>query len=57
MNQFQLYYKYTWKHHRESPCVAILNNKKCFYKEGVTVPTGEIGISKRMEGMGKGVGW
>jgi hypothetical protein len=29
MNQFRLWYIYTWKCHKKSPCVAILNKQKC----------------------------
>jgi hypothetical protein len=31
MNQFGLLYIYTWKCHKETPCVAILNNEKCHF--------------------------
>jgi hypothetical protein len=30
-NQFSLQFIYTWKCHKETPCVAILNKKKSFF--------------------------
>jgi hypothetical protein len=31
MNQFVLYYIYTWKCHKETRCGAILNKQKCHF--------------------------
>jgi RNase P subunit RPR2 len=31
MNQIGLSYIYTWKYHKEIPCVAILNKQKCHF--------------------------
>jgi hypothetical protein len=31
VKQFRLYYIYTWKCHKETPCVAILNKQKCLF--------------------------
>jgi hypothetical protein len=43
MNQFGLQYIYTWKCHKETPCVAILNKQKChFSKTGQEGKTGPI---------------
>jgi hypothetical protein len=41
MNKFGLYYIYTWKHHKETSCIAFLNKQKCLFlkngeKEGKT---------------------
>jgi hypothetical protein len=31
MNQFGLSYIHTWKYHKETPCVAILNKQKYYF--------------------------
>jgi hypothetical protein len=31
MNEFGLKYIYTWKCHKETPCIDILNKQKCHF--------------------------
>jgi hypothetical protein len=42
MNQFEIYYRYTWKCHNETACIDILNKNASFFKnkgqEGKTGP-------------------
>jgi hypothetical protein len=49
MDQFGLSYIYTWKCHKETPCIAILNKQKYLFffffkngeQEGQTGPSGD----------------
>jgi hypothetical protein len=60
MNQFGLQYIYTWKCHKKTPCIVILNKQKChaFYKnkkqKGRAGPALEIGTSGKGDNLGKG---
>jgi hypothetical protein len=56
---------YTWKCHKETPCVALLNKQKCLFKtkqnknreqEGKTGPVWGFGTNGRGEDIRKGVG-
>jgi hypothetical protein len=61
MNQFRLSYIYTWKCHKETPCIAILRKLKCLFcccykigeQEGRTDPVWVVGTSANREDVGK----
>jgi hypothetical protein len=61
MNQFGLSYIYAWKFHKETPCIAILNEQKCHFfslsklqkRRIEQVLSGGVGTSGRGEDRGK----
>jgi hypothetical protein len=62
MNQLRLQYMYTWKCHKETPCVSILNKNVIFFiykireQKGGTRPAWVGGIGGRGKVVGKGPG-
>jgi hypothetical protein len=62
MNQIRLHYIYTWKFHKETPCLAILNKNCIFYftklenRKPEQVLGGEDWYQWWWEEMGKGFG-
>jgi hypothetical protein len=42
MNKFRLYYICAWKYHKETPCLAILNQKRLFLFSFTKIENGKV---------------
>jgi hypothetical protein len=57
MNQFGFWYIYTWKCHKENPCITILNEQKWhFFFNNIREQEDRTGLVWGLVHVGGGVG-